>query len=78
MASKHSISVCDELWTQLAAKAQLQGRSVDELAEDALRDSLAESEWRELLDYGLTRGAASGYSEAVVPLIVKEWRRSSR
>jgi hypothetical protein len=56
----------------------IEGKTVDELAEAALRRGLEEQSWQDLLAYGRERGRASGYTEEDVPRIVKEWRREQR
>jgi hypothetical protein len=67
--------VSDELLAELQTKAAAEGKTVDELAEEALRKGLEEREWRELLAYGRETGRASGYAGADVPGIVKNRRR---
>ena len=77
MATIH-VHVSDELLVELQSKAAAQGKTVDELAEAALRRGLEEQSWQDLLAYGRERGRASGYTEEDVPRIVKEWRREQR
>jgi len=69
--------VSGELLAELQAKAQTEGKTVDELAEEALRKGLEEWAWQDLLAYGLETGRESGYSEADVPDIVKKRRRTN-
>ena len=78
MATQNSIHISDELLAELRAKAEAQGKTVDELAEAALRKGLEEHTWQELLTYGLERGRASGYCEDDVPQVVRENRRRHR
>jgi predicted transcriptional regulator len=78
MATQNSIHVSDELLAELRVKAQAQGKTVDELAEAALRKGLEEQSWQDLLAYGLERGRASGYTEDDVPEVVRENRRRHR
>jgi hypothetical protein len=70
-----NVHISDELLAELQFKAAAQGKTVDELAEAALRKGLEEQSWQELLAYGQERGRASGYTEDDVPRIVKEWQR---
>ena len=72
------IHVSDVLLADLQAKAAAEGKTVDELAEEALRIGLAERQWQDLLAYGRETGATSDYREEDVPRIVKEWRREQR
>ena len=78
MATQNSIHISDELLAELRAKAQAQGKTVDELAEAALRRGLEEKTWQDILAYGLERGRASGYTEDDVPQVVRENRRRHR
>jgi predicted transcriptional regulator len=74
----NSIHVSDELLANLQAKATAEGKTVDELAEETLRKGLEDRQWQDLQAYGLETGRASGYTEADVPRVVKEWRREQR
>jgi len=47
---------------------------VDELASEALRDSLREQEWQRLVDRGLENGRKSGIREDLVVDVVHDWR----
>jgi hypothetical protein len=71
----NNVHLSNELLAELQAKAQAEGKTVDELAEEALRRGLEKQEWQDLLEYGHERGRASGYTEEDVPRLVKEWRR---
>ena len=73
-----NIHISDELLAELQSKAAAEGKTVDELAGEALRKGLEEQSWQDLLDYGRERGRASGYTEEDVPRVVKEWRREQR
>ncbi len=77
MATIH-VHVSDELLAELRSKAAAEGKTVDQLAEEALRKGLEEQSWQDLLAYGRERGRASGYTEEDVPRVVKEWRREQR
>jgi hypothetical protein len=78
MATQNNVHVSDALLAELQAQAQAEGKTVDELAEEALRKGLEERSWQELLTYGQEQGRASGYNEEDVPKVVKEWRREQR
>lgn len=75
MATQNVIHVSDELLAELQTKAGAEGRTVDELAEEALREGLKERTWQDLLGYGRETGRASGYTEADIPDIVRNRRR---
>ena len=73
-----NVHISDELLAELQSKAAAAGKTVDELAEEALRRGLEEQSWQDLLGYGRERGRASGYTEEDVPRVVKEWRSEQR
>lgn len=78
MATDSTLRIPDDLMAVLQARAAQEGRSVDEVAERALRRALDQLDWDDLLAYGRERAAASGYTEADVPALVKAWRREQR
>jgi hypothetical protein len=73
-----NLHVSDELLAELRAKAEAEGKTVDELAELALRKGLEEHAWQDLLAYGRERGETSGYNEEDVPRVVRENRLRHR
>lgn len=73
----NNVHVSEELLAELQSKAAAEGKTVDELAEEAMRKGLEERSWQELLEYGRQTGRASGYAEADVPDIVKNRRRTN-
>ena len=74
----NNVHVSDELLAELQSKARAEGKTIDELAEEALRTGLEKRSWQDLLEYGRERGRASGYTEEDIPRVVKEWRREQR
>ena len=72
------IHVSDELLADLQAKALAEGKTVDELAEEALRKGLGDRDWQDLLAYGRKTGTASGYTEDDVPELVRNRRNINR
>ena len=73
-----NVQISDELLAEMQSKAEAEGKTVDELAEAALRKGFEDQSWEDLLAYGLERGRASGYSEEDVPRVVRENRRRHR
>jgi len=73
-----NLHVSEELLAELRTKAEAEGKTVDELAEVALRKGLEERAWQDLLAYGRERGEASGYTEEDVPRVVRENRARHR
>ena len=78
MAAHNNLHVPDDLLVELRAKAHAAGKTVDELAEEALRRGLEDHAWQEILAYGRERGRASGYAEEDAPRIVRENRARHR
>jgi flagellar biosynthesis/type III secretory pathway protein FliH len=78
MATHNNLHVPDDLLAELNTKAQAEGKTVDELAEAALRQGLEERGWQDLLEYGRQKGRESGYTEGDVPRVVKEWRQEQK
>ncbi len=69
------IHVSDELLAQLREKAQAEGKTVDQLAEEALRKGLEDRKWQELVEYGEGRGLARGFREEDAGDVVQQWRK---
>jgi hypothetical protein len=78
MANQNNLHVPDELLAELKSKAAAESKTVDELAEEALRQSLEGRKWRELLAYGHERGARSGFTEERSADVVHDWREEQR
>lgn len=55
-----TVHIPDDLFSELQVKASAAGRTVDELAEEAMREGLRARSWRELVEYGRERGLAAG------------------
>ena len=75
MATQNSIHVSDELLAELQTTAAAEGKTIDELAEEALRKGLADRAWQDLLEYGRQTGLASGHTEADIHDLVRNRRR---
>ncbi len=75
---RNNVHVPDELLAELRVKAQAEGKSVDELAENAFRQYLENDQWRQLLASKRMAAAARGLTEADVPRLVEEARRERR
>lgn len=71
---QNNIHLPEELLAELQTKAAMEGKSVDELAAEALRRGLEDRAWSELLRYGRRTGRESGYLESDVPDIIKRRR----
>jgi hypothetical protein len=76
MATQNNLHVPEDLLSELRAKAKAEGKTVDELAEEAIRQALKERSWKDLLAYGRERGRAAGIrTDQQVVDAVYEWRR---
>ena len=78
MSSELRLPIPDDLSEALKLAAAAEGKSVEEVAEAALRVGLKERSRQDLLGYGLKRGRASGYTEDEVPNVVRDWRNQNR
>ena len=78
MATDVTIKLPDDLLAELRDKATAEGKSFDQLAEEALRKGLEERSWQELLEYGRERGEAIGFTEEQAGDIVHSWREKQR
>jgi predicted transcriptional regulator len=78
MSTELKLPLPDDLSEALKSAAEAEGKTIEEVAEAALRVGLKEQSWQELLRYGLDRGKVSGYTEDEVPDIVKDWRKENR
>jgi hypothetical protein len=74
----HNIPISDDLWAQLQARSQAEGKAIEELAEDALRKGLEDGAWQALLGYGADRGHALGFREEQAGDVVHGWREEQR
>jgi hypothetical protein len=72
------LDIPEDLLADLQAKALAEGKSVEDLATEALTRGLEDRIWTDLLAYGQETARASGYSDEDVPRLVKEWRREQR
>lgn len=73
-----TLQLPEDLFAELQQKAAAEGKSVNEVAAEALRKGLNDLSWQELLEYGRERGRSSGYDEEDIPAVVKSWRREQR
>lgn len=78
MATQNNLHVPDDLLTELQAKAAAEGKSVDQLAEDAFRQYLERDQWQRLVASKREAARARGLTEADVPRLVEEARRERR
>jgi plasmid stability protein len=74
MATIH-LHVPEDLLAELEAKAAEEGKSVEDLAEEALRARLEAPSWEDLLSYGQERGRLVGFTEEQSADIVHQWRK---
>jgi len=73
-----NLHVPEDLLAGLEAKAAASGKTVEELAEEALRASLRETSWEDLLAYGQERGRLARFTEEQSADVVHEWRKELR
>ncbi len=77
-----NLLVSDKVMAWLSARAASEGRTVDELAEERLLESLRKEQrdksWQGLLARGRKHGQTSGVTEEQVPEVVREYRAEHR
>jgi plasmid stability protein len=73
-----TINVPEDLLAGLRAKADAEGKTIEELAEETLRASLKETSWEGLLAYGRERGRVAGFTEEQSADVVHNWRKEQR
>jgi hypothetical protein len=77
-----NLHIPDDLLTELQAKAASLGTTADEMAAEAVRESLRkemrDKSWQGLLVRGRRRGAESGITEEQVPDVVRQYRAEHR
>jgi hypothetical protein len=76
MSAQNNIHVPEELLAELRMKAEMEGKSVDGLVEEALRMALEDRSWQKLLEYGRERGRTRGFREDESADIVHNWRKA--
>jgi hypothetical protein len=78
MATQNNVRIPDELLTAMNEAAFADGKTIDELAADALQRYLAHRKLEELGKYGREQSRRLGYTEADVPRLIAESRRENR
>lgn len=76
--STKTVTLPDELYEQASREAQAQGKTTDEIAQDALTTFLALRRLDRLQEYGQRRADELGLTEADIPRLIAETRRESR
>jgi predicted transcriptional regulator len=74
----NNVRVPDDLFAELEMKASAEGRTADELVADAVRQSLRDRSWNDLLARGREYGAASGIQANDVIDEIHDWRKKTR
>jgi hypothetical protein len=73
MATQNNLHIPDDLLADLRAKAQAEGKTVDELAEEALRQCLEERQWADIVNR--TRPYVEGVSDSEIDSRRAEYRK---
>jgi hypothetical protein len=71
-------SVSGDLLTQLEARAKVEGKTVDELAEEAVRRLLLRKDLRSFVAQNRKDAEANGLTESDVPRLTAEYRNETR
>ena len=73
-----NLSVSGELLTQLEARADVEGRTVDELAEEAVRRLLLRKDLRSFVTQNSKDAEANGLTDSDLPRLTEEYRNETR
>lgn len=76
--SDKNLSVSDELLIQLEARAEVEGRTVDELAEEAVRRLLLRKDIRSFVTQNRKDAEANGLKASDVHRLTEEYRNETR
>jgi hypothetical protein len=78
MAARNNLHIPEDLLSAVNEAASADGKTLDEVAADALRRSLAHRKLEELGEYGRDQARKLGYTEADVPRLIAESRHGHR
>jgi len=78
MATGNNLHIADDLLSAVHEAAAADGRSTDDIAEEALRRYLAHRKLDELGEYGRGQSERLGYTEADALRLIDESRRERR
>jgi|HubBroStandDraft_1064217.scaffolds.fasta_scaffold01555_5 hypothetical protein len=78
MATQNTVRIPDDLLTAVNEAASAEGKTIDELAADALQRYLAHRKLEELGRYGREQSRRLGYTETDLPRLIAESRRDNR
>jgi hypothetical protein len=78
MSSTRTVTLTNELYDEASREAQADGKTTDEIAQEALHVYLALRRLDRLQEYGQQRADALGVTEADIPTLITEIRRESR
>jgi hypothetical protein len=74
----NNVRLPEDLLAELQAEAASRGLTIDDLAVEALRESLRERSWQAKIAHWNGYGQASPYTADKVPEVVDEWRKEQR
>lgn len=74
-SAEKNLGVPTELYVQLEARAEIEGRTVDELAEEAVRRLLMRKDLRSFVAQNRIGAKRNGLTEADVPRLIDEYRK---
>lgn len=78
MTPQKNVALEPEVFARVVAEAEKQGRTPDELANEATKRFLALQRVHDLQNYGRQRAAELGLTEADVPRLIAESRAERR
>jgi hypothetical protein len=78
MSPSRTVTLSNELYDQASREAAAEGKTTDEIAQEALTAYLALRRLDRLQEYGQRRSDELGVTDAEVPRLIADARRESR
>ena len=78
MVPQKNVALEPEIFARVAAEAQKEGKTPDELANEAAKRFLASRQLQDLQQYGRQRASDMGLTEDDVPRLISESRAERR
>jgi predicted CopG family antitoxin len=74
MAPQKTVTLADDIYEQLTQRAEAEGKTLDEAANEAIQTGLEQASWAAFIAKGRKYGEASGYKPEDLERLREEWR----
>jgi hypothetical protein len=75
MTAQKTVTLADDTYEQLMQRAEAEGKTLDETANEAIQTGLEQASWVAFIAKGRAYGEASGYKPEDLERLREEWRR---